>query len=168
MAKHITMSGNNTLPHISLTLEGQFKARSQEIKIRIIDIAWETSSVLKPGLWDVQLIDTLGKCGVRYGWSFQRSGKQMIILEFGPYFFDILLEVQKDRSDLIHSDIYVLEGFGLARSERRGATTREKISKMPKYIIDWVNRWNIGEGDVVHGPIRVVYSERKLMTEIFL
>ena len=75
MSKHMTMSGNKTFPHISLPLEGKFKARSQEIKIRITDIAWETSSVLKPGLWAVQLIDTLGKCGVRYGWSFQRSGK---------------------------------------------------------------------------------------------
>ena len=168
MAKHMTMSGNKTLRHISLPLEGWFKARSQEIQRRIIDIAWETSSGLKPGLWDVRLIDTLENCGVRYGSAFQRSGNQMRMLEFVPYFFDMLLEVQRDRPDLIHSDIYVLEEFGLARSERRGATTRAQIFKVPKDIIDWVNIWNIGEGDVVHGPIRVVYSERKQMTEIFL
>jgi hypothetical protein len=35
-------------------------------------------------------------------------------------------------------------------------------------IIDWVNHWNIGEEDVVHGPMRVAYSERKQMVEIFL
>ena len=88
--------------------------------------------------------------------------------DFGPSFFDMLLEVQRDRSDMIHSDIYVLGGFGSARSERRGVTTREQISKIPKYIIDWVNRWNIGEGDFLHGPMRVVYSEQKQMMETFL
>ena len=87
MAKHITMSGNNTLPHISLPLDERFKARSQEIRRGIIDIAWGKSFGLKPGLWAVQLIDTLEKCGVRYGWAVQHSGKQMIMSEFGPYFF---------------------------------------------------------------------------------
>jgi hypothetical protein len=92
----------------------------------------------------------LENCGIRDGWVFQRNGKQMRMSEFGPYFFDMLLEIQKDRPDLIHSDIDVLEDFGLARSEQRGATTRAQIVKVPKDIIDWVNIWNIGEGDVVH------------------
>jgi hypothetical protein len=94
-AKSMTLSGNKTLPHISLPLGGRFKARSQEIQRRIIDIAWETSSVLRPGLWDMRIIDTLEKCGIRDGWVFQRSGKQMRMSEFGPYFFDMLLEIQK-------------------------------------------------------------------------
>jgi hypothetical protein len=166
-AKSMTLSGNKTLPHISLPLEGRFKARSHEIQRRIIDIAWETSSGLKPGLWAMHIIDTLEKCGIRDGWVFQRNGKQMRMSEFGPYFFDMLLEIQKD-PNLIHPDIDILQDFGLARSERRGATTRSQIAKLPKDIIDWVNRWNIGEGDVVHGPMRVVYSERKQMMETFL
>jgi hypothetical protein len=135
-----------------LPLEGRFKARSQEIQRHIIDIAWETSSGLRPGLWAMRIIDTLEKCGTREGWVFQRSGKQMRMSEFGPYFFDMLLQIQKDRPDLIHPDIDLLEDFGLARSERRGATTRAQIAKVLKDIIHWVNRWNIGEGDVVHGP----------------
>jgi hypothetical protein len=167
-AKSMTLSGNKTLPHISLPLEGRFKARSQEIQRRIIDIAWEKSSGLKHGLWAMHIIDTLEKCGIRDGWVFQRNGKQMRMSEFGPYFFDMLLEIQKDRQYLIHSDKDVLENFGLARSERRGATARAQIAKVPKDIIDWVNRWNIGEGDVVHGPMRIVYSERKQMMETFL
>ena len=87
--------------------------------------------------------------------------------EFGTYLFDMLLEVQRDRPDLIHSDIDVLEDFGLARYERRGATTRAQIVKMPIDIIDWVNRRNIGKGDVVHGPTRVLYSEQKKIIETF-
>ena len=70
----MTMSGNKTFPHISPPLEGRFKVRSQEIRGGIIDIAWGKSSGLKPGLWDVQLIDTLEKCRVRYGWAVQHSG----------------------------------------------------------------------------------------------
>jgi hypothetical protein len=116
-ANSMTLSGNKTLPHISLPLEGRFKARSQEIQRCVIDIAWETSSGMRPALWAVRIIDTLEKCGIRNGWVFQLNGKHMRMSEFGPYFFDMLLEIQKDRPDLIHPDIDVLEDFGLARSE---------------------------------------------------
>jgi hypothetical protein len=44
--------------------------------------------------------------------------------EFSEEFFELLLEIQKDRPDLIASDIDVFEAFGMARSARRGATTR--------------------------------------------
>ena len=74
MAKHMTMSVSKTLPRISLLLEGRFKARSQETQGRIIDIAWEKSSGMKPGLWAVRLFDTLEKCVLRDGWAFQSSG----------------------------------------------------------------------------------------------
>ena len=30
-------------------------------------------------------------------------------------------------------------------------------------IIDWMNRWNVGENDVLHGPKQVIYSEQKQM-----
>jgi hypothetical protein len=33
-------------PHAALPLQGRFKARSQEMQKRIIDIAWETRSGL--------------------------------------------------------------------------------------------------------------------------
>ena len=59
--------------------------------------------------------------------EFQRSRKLMIMLEFGKSFFDVILELKRDRHDMIHSDIDVLEDFGLARSERRGVTTRAQI-----------------------------------------
>jgi hypothetical protein len=78
----------------------------------------------------MRIIDTLEKCGIRDGWVSQRHGKQMRMSEFGSYVFDMLLEMQKDRPDLIHPDIDVLEDFGLARSERRGATTRAQIAKV--------------------------------------
>ena len=64
--------------------------------------------------------------------EFQRSRKQMIMLEFGKSFFDVILELKRDRPDMIHSDIEVLEDFSLAISEQRGLTTRAQIFKVPK------------------------------------
>jgi hypothetical protein len=51
---------------------------------------------------------------------------------------------------------------------RRGAITRVQAAQVPQDVIDWVNRWNIGEDDVVDRPMRVVYLERKQMMETFL
>ena len=80
----------------------------------------------------MQLIDTLEKCGVINGWEFQRSGKQMRMSEFGPSFFNELREVQIDMPEMIHSYIYLLEDFALARSKRRGAMKRTQIFKSSK------------------------------------
>ena len=48
------------------------------------------------------------------------------------------------------------------------ATTRAQIDKIPKYIIYWVNIYNIGEVDVVNGPMRIVCSEQNQMIKTFL
>ena len=85
----------------------------------------------------------------------------MQMSEFLDSFFDMLLDIQQDRPDLIVPDIYVINKYGIPRSERRGTTTRYQSAKVLADVINWINRWNIGEGDVVHGPMRVVYSERK-------
>jgi hypothetical protein len=97
---------------------------------------------------------------VTTGWAYQGEGRQMSISELSEEFFELLLEIKKYRPDLIASDIDVLEAFGIARSVIRGATTRANISQD---IIDWTDRWNIGEHYVMHGPMRVVYSEQNQM-----
>ena len=80
----------------------------------------------------------------------------------------MLLDIQQDRPDLIYPDIDVINNYGLARSERRGAKTRSQSAKVPEDVINWMNRWNIVEEDVVHGPMCVVYLERKQMLGKFL
>jgi hypothetical protein len=92
----------------------------------------------------------------------------MKMSDFSETLFATLFDVQGERDDLIAGDIDVLDAYGLARALRRGATTRAQTAQVPQYIIYWVNRWNIGEDDVVHGPMWVVYSERKQMMETFL
>jgi hypothetical protein len=128
----------------------------------------KTHSKLQPGVWAQCLTTTLESCDIVSGWAFHRDGKQMKMSDFSETFFASLLDIQGERDDLIAGDIDVLDAYGLARSLRRGATTRAQLAQVPQYVIDWVNHWNIGEDDVVHGPMRVVYSERKQMMETFL
>jgi hypothetical protein len=107
-------------------------------------------------------------CDIISGWAFQRDGKQMKMSDFSETLFATLLDIQGERDDLIAGDIDVLDAYGLARSLCHGATTRSQAAHITQDVNDWVNRWNIGEDDVVHGPMWVVYSERKQMMENFL
>jgi hypothetical protein len=162
--------GNYVPTHISLPLRGRLKARSQEIQRRVIDICWETKSGLQPGFLARRLIKALEECGIEKVWAYKKraDSTQMKMSEFAESFFELLQEIQRDRPDLIAPEIDVIKDYGLSRSERHGATTRAQAVKVPQDVIDWVNRWNIGEEDVVHGPVRVVYLERKQMMETFL
>jgi hypothetical protein len=82
---------------------------------------------------------------------------QMKMSDFSETFFATFLDIQGKLDDLIGGDIDVLDAYGLARSLRRGATICAQAAQVPQNVIDWVNRWSIGEDDVVHGPMRVVY-----------
>ena len=73
----------------------------------------------------------------------------------------MLLDIQQYRPDLVAPDIDVINDYGISRAERRVDTTRDQAAKVPEYVIIWTNHWNIREEDVVHGHMRVVYSERK-------
>jgi hypothetical protein len=121
-------------------------------------------------VWTRRLIEALKDCGISSGWAYKKksSNIHLKMSDFAENFFDLLLNIQSERPDLIAPDIDVQEDFGLSQSERRGVTTRAQAVKVPQDVIDWVNRWNIGEDDIVQGPMRVVYSERKQMMVTFL
>ena len=70
----------------------------------------------------------------------------------------MLLDIQQYRPDLVAPDIDVINDYGLPRSEKRDSTTRSQAAKVPEDAINLMNRWNIGEEDVVHGLVRVLYS----------
>ena len=76
--------------------QGRFKAIPQKMQKRIIDIAWETRSGINTEFWTLRLINALGAMGVKTGWEYQRKGRQIGIYEFLEYFFELLLELQKD------------------------------------------------------------------------
>ena len=80
----------------------------------------------------------------------------------------MILDIQQDLPDLISPEIYVINYYGLSRYERQGTTKISQDDKFPADIINCMDRWNIGEEDVVHGPKCVIYSERKQMLDTFL
>ena len=91
----------------------------------------------------------------------------MWIYDFAEFFFSIILDIQKDRPELIDTGIDVINYYGLSRSEIQGATARSQVAKVPKDVINWINCWNIGEEYVVHRSMRVVYLERQNVGDFF-
>jgi hypothetical protein len=102
-------------------------------------------------------------------WLFQtRTGARKSMSDFDAVFYESLLEIQKKRKDIIDEEIDVLDDCRLARSFRRGATTRAQLAEVPESIVNWVNRWGTGTEILVKGPMGVIYTERKLMISHFL
>jgi hypothetical protein len=62
----------------------------------------------------------------------------------------------------------IMEDYHLARSLRRGATTRATNAGVSQSDIDWINRWNTEGEELIKGLMRVIYSDRKQMLEAFL
>ena len=156
-------------PHVGLPLAGRFKARSQEQRSILIPIAYETASGLKPGLWAERLVATLEQHGITTGWAFQNAeGEQLRMSDFADDFYYKLLRVQQLDPTLFTEGSDILEDFQLARSHRRGATTRATAAGVLGSDIDWINRWNIGADQESSGPMRVLYSDRIQLIDVFL
>jgi hypothetical protein len=155
--------------HIGLPLVGRFKARSQDSRNILIPVAYETASKLQPGVWAERLIKTLENEGIRTGWAFQDAlHEQLKMSHFEEDFYERLLRIQQLQPDLFPDGINILEDFHLARSFRRGATTRATVAGVSGTDIDWINRWNIGADASGSGPMRVLYTDRIQLTKLFL
>jgi hypothetical protein len=155
-------------PHVGLTMLGRFKARSQEQRSILIPVAYETASGLLPGLWAERLVEILEAAGIRTGWAFQDAeGEQRSMSYFNDTFYQLLLEIQGTSPELFPGELDIVEDFHLSRSHRRGATTRATEAGVSGSDIDWINRWNEGRGQG-SGPMRVVYSDRTQLMEVFL
>jgi hypothetical protein len=126
------------------------------------------------GLQLVKLVKRLLECMERIppksDWLFQtRSDVPKSMTDFDDIFYESLLEIQKKRNNIIDEEIDVIDGYHLARSFRRGAsTTRAQLAEVLETTVNWVNLWGTGMEILVKGPMRVIYSERKLMLSHFL
>ena len=119
--------GLGTLPHVMLPLLGRFKARAQEVSQRLTPIAWQTRSGLEPGVWTERLITVLEQCGRLDGWVFcdwHEMEEQRAMGSFEEEVFGMLTKVQVEHPEIIPEEVDVADVYGLARSARRGATTR--------------------------------------------
>jgi hypothetical protein len=133
-------------------------------------IAGETSSGLTPVLWVQQLLSVLDHQKLVSDWLFQhKDGSRKKMSDFNEMFYDNLYDsIQRRLPELISEDTDVADDFHLARSFRRGATTRARLANAPESVVEWVNRWGTGTEILVKGPMRIIYSERKLMLEHYL
>lgn len=157
-------------PHIGLPLTGRFKARSQQQQSILIPIAYETASGLQPGVWVERLVQVLAdNFHITTGWAFQDSdGGQRRMASFEDDFYEKLLYIHELTPEIFTEGTDILNDFHLARSYRRGATTRATAAGVSSADIDWINRWNIGADQESSGPMRVLYSDRIQLVEVFL
>jgi hypothetical protein len=156
--------------HYGLPLYGRFKSCGNSNAQLLCMIAASTASGLEPLKWLLRLLDCMERILPRSDWLFQtRNGDKLSMTDFDDMFYEALLDIQKRRKDIIDDKIDVLEDYFLARSFRRGATTRAQLADVPETrIVNWVNHWGTGTEILVKGPLRVIYSERKLMLSHFL
>jgi hypothetical protein len=162
----------DVLPHVGIPLAGRFKLRGNMDQNLLVYVAAETASGLKPLLWVDRLINLLEGTGIVSGWLFQGpDGEQLKMRHFEERVFEKLLDIQSDCPHLIPGELDVYEAFGLARSFRRGATTRAQNCGVSQPDIDWINRWRSSEGAddaYFSGDMRVHYSDTRQMTQTFL
>ena len=156
--------------HIGLPLFGRFKRCGNSNTHMLCMMAGNTASGLSPLKWSKRLLRVIDEDGGPVSdWLFQRpNGSRKMMNDFADMFYDNLSSIQLARPDLIPANEDVLESYALARSFRRGATTRAQIANVPEDVVEWVNRWGTGQEVLVKGSMRVIYSERTQMLDHFL
>lgn len=155
-------------PHIGLPLSGRFKARSQHTQDILIPIAYETQSKLQPGIWAERLVRSLEENGIFTGWAFRGPDHEQIKMShFDDDFYERLHRIQHETPALFTEGINIQEDYHIARSFRRGATTRATAAGVSSSDIDYINRWNVGI-DSTGGPMRVLYADKTQLTSTFL
>ena len=85
--------------------------------------------------------------------------------------FGLLEEIQTERPDLIPEGIDIRDAYGLARSFRRGATTRAENRGVSEALIDYFNRWKQSKDadePYFQGNMRVHYADQRQMAEKFI
>jgi hypothetical protein len=159
-------------PYFGVPLAGRFKLQGNMDQNLLLFVAAETASGLQPLLWIDRLIDILGKKGVSTGWAFRdEHGQQSKMSDFEDIMFDTLIVIQEECPGLIPETLDVLNACGLARSFRRGATTRAENCGVDTTLIDYFNRWKeskSADSPCFQGNMRVHYADQRQMAEKLL
>jgi hypothetical protein len=117
-----------------------------------------------------QLLSVLDHQKFLSDWLFQhKDGSRKKMSNFNETIYDNLYDIQRRLPELVISeDTGVADDFHLACSFQRGATTRAQLANVPESVVEWVNIWGTGTEIFVKGPMRIIYSERKVMLEHYL
>ena len=134
--------------HCMLALVGRRKRLVGE-RVFLVPCVRETSSGLKPALWLGRMLDALADLGTYSGYMMSRDdGRKARLRDYETDFIKYLTEVQDGRPDLIPESVDVGDAYGLARSGRRGSTTRARVVGVSKPDIDANQMWRKTELNV--------------------
>jgi hypothetical protein len=156
-------------PHAGIFFLGRFKARSNAKKKILVFLLAITDSGLRPVLWLKRLIQLLENLSIFSSWLFQGpQGEQRSMSSFSEEFYIILFAICDEDPSLFEPTMDIMEDYHLARSLRCSATTQATNAGGSQFDIGWINRRNTEGKELINGPMRVIYSNRKQILETFL
>ena len=178
VTKLTELSANKTwdedLPHYGLPLIGRFKTETGE-RAFVIPMTSTTASGLQPLKWTIRLLKRLDdEKEIGRNWLFAEkpgSPKQAKMKKYEKEIFSRLIQIQRERPDLIPESVDVQEDYGLARMFRRGATTRARNAGVNTDDINAQNRWRselASKGRGFTGSMKDLYTDFLQSSELLL
>lgn len=166
--KLLTEEECNNLPHVVLSLQGNFKSEGG-ISSHLINLASKSMSGLETRWWIEKLIDVSASEGRFSGPAFATpEGK---LDESSNYNAGLrkYLKIVQDTTSLIDKDIDVDAFYSTNRTPRKSALTRAKRAGIEKDLQNEMNRWRTVEnakGRRVRFNMRDLYSEACLLMPV--
>ena len=146
-----TQNFQESTPHVPLVLQGLMKSRSGTPTTHLFLLSCVTRSGIVPniGIWMDRLIELREKEGRTSGWLFpvkegKGKGEPVKMNHYEDCLHDVLLEVQRE-TNLIPTDLDIVDRYHISRSFRRGATTEARIGGVSGEDIELNNRWRMEE-----------------------
>ena len=150
-------------PHVVIPLMGRFKNETGERNM-LLALASRTSSGIEIRKWVERLVVLLMKEGKgdKVGPALcERNGMVMARWKINGILRETLLRIQSD-TNLIPSDVDVVNKYSIYRSARRGMYTRAREAKVPEFIIMANMRWSKVQrksGSIPNLPMTELYLE---------
>jgi hypothetical protein len=140
-------------PHVVAPLLGQFKNEVGE-RYHLVLLA----PVMQSGLRMRDQLEALVKVWALEG---RTRGPAFCDLEghiaysgiYESHFFEVLMEIQERRPDLIPASVDVVEDYGIGHSFHRGSDSEAIARGVDSSDIDAMNRWRIVERARGHHPV---------------
>ena len=144
-SRELTARGLNhpRYPHVLLALEGRFKGLIARQRHKI-PLAPVSQSGIPNEKWLLRLVELYDDLNIRHGPLFRatpRGDKSITIQQLDLWLSETLMAVQKQRPDLLGTELESLATYSFRRSLRRGSTTQARNQKVPKDVIVINNRW---------------------------
>jgi len=153
-------------PHFDLVVAGRTKGcRISGAKFKIPICGTTEFSKIRPGIWITRLCSILTRQGRTHGYLFGTTDDhEPKVGEFHDLFYEVLEGIQDTRPNLIGPEVDVRDLYGILRTLRRSATAHATNRRVPKDIIEAVNRWRTErKSDVPVLDMHGVYARLDLL-----